>query len=988
MSEKRKNRFDLIEDKFEELQKKGWAKGVRITTGVVWNLFLLFVVVGLTIGVFATSVGAGYFASLVAKEPLRSGEEMRSTIFNYEETSEIYFANDVYLGRVNSDIERKETTLDAISQFAIDAVFATEDEYFQSHSGIVPKAIFRGLLQDVSNSSSQTGGSTLTQQLIKNQILTNEVSYERKAKEILLAMRLEHFMNKDEILEAYLNIIPYGRNALGQNIAGIETAADGIFGVKAKDLTLPQAAYIAGIPQAPFAYTPFLGSYYGGGLKKEENLKPGIDRMKTVLFRMKETGYITKEQYEEAVAYDITKDFREKTKRATERYPYVTQEIQNRTKKILAKILAEKDGIDPERVVEDKKVEEKYEILAEREMRTGGYRIYSTIEQDLYDKMNKVADGFEHYGFTYTREEKDYATGEVVLKDDPVQVGAVMMDNTTGRVLSFVGGRDHDLEQTNHATQAFRQNGSSMKPLLVYAPAVELGYIGAGSPVVDVKFEVPDGTGIWAPSNYNPEIENGIIPARKALAESLNLPTARLYKEILDQRPAEFLEKMNFSKLTPGDYVNPSASYGGMSIGVSVEENTNGYATLANGGQYVQTYMIDRIEDMSGNIIYQHKVEPVEVYSPETAYIVTDMLKDVLKPRGTGQQVPKYMNFNTDLAVKTGTTQGYGDAWLVGYNPNITLGLWFGYYDNSRKLYKRDSGQMHPTTRTSMLFGQLMNAANEVRPDLVGAGSTFKKPEGVVTKEFCGISGLAPSAECKSAGLVVSDLFNSKAMLPTEEDDSFVSGSYVSVNGSRYLAHPATPSEFIVSGGRGVSQSFIDRMLGAWGGDASKLFPPGSNYSSNVISGSVFPADGVAPDAPSLSLSDSTIVWGNSPSNDVIGYYVYRDNERIATIRDGNAHSLSVGPGTYYVRAVDITGMLSDGSNRVTVSSPDPLPVETPDDDEDDNSLPPTTPPNNNGGNNGSGENGSSGGSGESGGSGDNGGSGSTPPSDDDDDDD
>ena len=142
-------------------------------------------------------------------------------------------------------------------------------------------------------------------------------------------MRLEHFMDKDEILEAYLNIIPYGRNAVGQNIAGIETAAEGIFNVKAKDLTLPQAAYIAGIPQAPFAYTPFYSR--NQGLKEPENLKPGINRMKTVLFRMKETGYITEQQYNEAIAYDITKDFRKPTLRANERYPYLTQEIQNRT---------------------------------------------------------------------------------------------------------------------------------------------------------------------------------------------------------------------------------------------------------------------------------------------------------------------------------------------------------------------------------------------------------------------------------------------------------------------------------------------------------------------------------------------------------------------------------------------------------------------------------------------------------------------------------
>ena len=124
-----------------------------------------------------------------------------------------------------------------------------------------------------------------------------------------------------------------------------------------------------------------------------------------------------------------------------------------------------------------------------------------------------------------------------------------MIENSTGKILSFIGGRDHELINTNHATQTHRPNGSAMKPLLVYAPAIEYGVIGAGSPVVDVKFEIPDGGGTWAPTNYNPNVENGIIPARQALAESLNLPTARLYKEILDRRPAEFLEKMNFSKL-------------------------------------------------------------------------------------------------------------------------------------------------------------------------------------------------------------------------------------------------------------------------------------------------------------------------------------------------------------------------------------------------------------------------------------------------------
>ncbi|KXH87166.1 transglycosylase domain-containing protein [Sporosarcina sp. HYO08] len=961
MTEHKKNRIDQLEEKYESFQQTKWAKRMRITSGVFWNLFIVMIIFGLTFTVFAASVGAGYFASLVEKEPLRTKKEMRDAIFNYEETSELYFADGVYIGKVNADLERKETKLENVSKYVIDAVLATEDEYFEEHNGIVPKAVFRGIFQDVSNSASQTGGSTLTQQLIKNQVLTNEISYERKAKEILLAMRLEHFMKKNEILEAYLNIIPYGRNANGQNIAGIETAAGGIFNKKASELNLPQAAFIAGIPQAPFAYTPFKS---GGGVKEAEYLKPGINRMQTVLFRMKETGYITEAQYNEAIAYDITKDFRDPEKRANERYPYLTQEIQNRTVEILARILAEKDGVDPERLDKEKKLSEKYAILATRSMKNDGYRIFSTVNQKLFDRMNEVANSFNHYGFTYTRERKDPETGEVEYYEDPVQVGAIMIENHTGRILSFVGGRDFELTNVNHATQAYRQNGSSMKPLLVYAPAIEYGVIGAGSPVVDVKFRV----GGWAPSNYLASQEMGIIPAREALARSLNLATARLYRDIIDRRPAEFLEKMKFSKLQPGDYENYSASYGGMAVGVSVEENTNAFSTFANDGQFIESYMIEKIEDMSGNIVYEHKVEPVDVFSPQTAYIITDMLRDVLKAPGTGSQVPKYMNFRPDLALKTGTTDFYGDAWIVGYNPNVSLGVWLGYKDKmvngqKRGLFPRglQSKTLHPTTRTSMLFGRFMNAANEVTPELVGAGDRFKWPEGVVTRSFCGISGMAPSAGCSTAGLVRSDLFNAKVMVPNKADDSITSSSSVSVKGVRYQPLPSTPAEFITAGGVGVNKAFIDRMLGPWKGNPARLFPANSRFSTHVVSGSVFNADSAPPAAVSVAVNGATMTWGHSASNDVIGYYVYEGGRKIATIRDGSAHSYTIGAGSYTVRAVDITGLLSAPSNVVTIGATEPnqgLEKSEPETQQPGTTTPTKpTPPNNGDSNNGNGEN-------------------------------
>lgn len=918
--EQLQERLKKLNEQMESFANSENGRRLRITGDVVWNLGLIFIIFLMTVGIFAVSVGAGYFASLVKDEPLRSKAEMREQILNYEETSEIYFANDIYIGKLRTDLERRETSLDSISPLVINAVLATEDEYFHEHDGIVPKAVIRGLFQDVTNSSTQTGGSTLTQQLIKNQILTNEVSYERKAKEILLAMRVEKFMSKEEILEAYLNIIPYGRNSSGNNIAGIETAAEGIFGVKASELNLPQAAYIAGIPQAPFSYTPFKKT---GELKNPMGLEPGINRMKTVLYRMKEVGYITEEQYNEAINYDITKNFREPVPRATDLYPWITAEIENRAVKIMAKILAERDGIDPKRLDEEENLMEKYSIIADRDIRSSGYRIYSTIDKKMYDSMNEAARNFKYYGHTYT-EQVTNEEGEKVEVQMPVQVGSILIENSTGRILSFVAGRDFEIEETNHATQAYRQNGSTMKPLLAYGPAIEYGVIGAGSPVVDVKFSLSG----YNPSNYIASEERGIIPAREALAHSQNLTALRLYDSILDRKPATFLEKMGFSKLTAGDYENLSTGIGALTVGASVEENANAFATFANGGQFIDAYMIDKIVDLDGNVIYEHKVEPVQVFSPETSYIITDMMRDVLE-YGTGTRAKGMLKFSGDFAAKTGTTQDYKDVWLVGYNPSVTLGLWMGY-DQQRSLYTFNNTYFQPSTRVNMLWATLMNSAYAANNKLVATQERFTKPENVVNASFCGISGLAPSAACSNAGLVRTDLFNRNVFVPSKADDSFTSGggSTVMIDGKVYQALSSTPAEFISTGGSfGLSASFAERMLGRLGGDASKLLPRNSSLSVTSLGGSVFNADSAAPQAVAASLSGNTVSWSKSASNDVVGYRVYDvtlgSRTLVSSIRSSGGRSINVPNGSsYMVVAVDITGLESAESNVVTKESP------------------------------------------------------------------
>ncbi|MEK3980891.1 transglycosylase domain-containing protein [Psychrobacillus sp. FSL K6-2836] len=944
-------KIQIFKDKIDKWESTKWAKGLRVSSSVIWNLCLLFIVGLLTLGVFGLSVGAGYFASLVKEEPLRDKDEMRSAVFNYEETSEVYFAGDVYLGKLRTDLERTETKLSEVSPFVIDAVLATEDEYFEVHNGIVPKAIFRGLLQDVSNSDTQTGGSTLTQQLIKNQILTNEVSYERKAKEILLAMRLEHFMNKDEILESYLNIIPYGRNSNGRNIAGIETAANGIFNIKAKDLTLPQAAYIAGIPQAPFAYTPFR---QGGEIKEGKALQLGIERMKTVLFRMNETGYITDEEYNNAVSYDITKDFREPEMLPQDKYPWLTTEIENRVKDILRDKFAEADSIDPARLDKEDRLYEKYEILAQRSISTDGYRIYTTINKDMYEAMLKVRDEFEYYGHTFQKEVKDEDSGEIVLKDFPVQVGGMLIENGTGKILSFLGGRDHRIEAQNSATQGIRPIGSTIKPLLVYAPAIEYGVIGAGSPVVDLKLENLSST-TWAksPSNYTTEQELGIISARDALTTSQNLSTIRLYDLIMDRKPTDFLTKMGFEHIEENEYANHALSIGGMTNGATLEENTNAFGTFANNGQFIDAYMIEKIEDVDGNIIYQHEVEPVPVFSAATSYITTDMLRDVLS-KGTAKLANSRLKFQSDFAAKTGTTQNHNDSWLVGYNPNISLGVWLGYGDDTQTLYYMNNRYNHPSVRINMFWSNMMNAMYDVNPELVDASTNFTAPEGVVTRSFCGISGLAVSDACSQAGLVKSDLFNAAVLLPTAKDDSLISSSYVEINGNRYRALDTTPGEFVVSGGYGVNEDFIKRMLGKFGGNASKLFPTKSAFGGNVVSEEVYNADGSPPATVTATMTNGTMTWSKSTSADVVGYRVYEvgNGQRalISSSKEAAGNSLPINrAGQFIAVAVDITGLESGSSNIVSIEAAEPpeqvVPPTAPEENEENPVIPPIIDP-------------------------------------------
>jgi len=921
-----KETLRIYSEKIKVIWKKGKVqRAFRMTYDITWYIILFIFILAFIGFFFVGGIGAGYFASLVKDEPVRSYENMKRNIYNYEETSKVYFADEKYFGDIRSDLHREEVSLDEVSDILINAVIATEDQEFNQHKGVVPKAIVRAVLQEATNAKMKTGGSTLTQQLIKNQILTDEVSFDRKAKEILLALRLENFFTKDQILEAYFNIIPYGREASGQNIAGIQTAAQGIFGVDASDVNLAQAAYLAGLPQSPSYYTPFTNK---GKLKEVADLQPGLNRMKTVLNRMYDAAYITKEEYDGALDYDLESDFIKKPKSNTER-SYLVDEVEKRAKKILITKLAKEDGYTEEDLASDETLNKEYSVLADRDLRRNGYTIHTTIDKDIYNKAQEIVKNFQEYGpDTY---EIDEETGEEIPK--PVQTGGILIENHTGKIISFTGGRGYSEDsQLNHATSAPRSNGSTIKPLLDYAPAMEKGAIQPGTPIADIPGSIPF-PGLaepWSPDNYGGTF-HGMVSARQALVQSYNVPTARVYSKIYDDNPAkEYLGKMGFTTLSDADYTNPSLSIGGMSRGVTVEENANAFATFGNNGKFVDAYMIDKIETSDGETIYQHESKEVDVFSPQTNYLTLDIMRDVIS-EGTGTYLNSQLkDSSVDWAGKTGTSQEWKDTWFVATNPNVTFATWMGY-DTPKSLQCADCSLGY-SDRNVKLWAELINSASDIKPDLIAPSEKFKRPDGIVEKSYCAISGKLPSELCKQAGLVETDLFNEKHV-PPETDDSLMKGTQVTVNGKSVKAGPGTPKEFTNGSGLTFNPEFLKKHGYDKLSDISVLLPQKNREkwekigipSGDIGDGDAIKDDGKKPSAPkSAKKSNDKLTWDKSASNDVIGYRIYRASSsdgdfKLVGNTTSTSYKISNDKAVYYIKAVDYFGLESSASDKISV---------------------------------------------------------------------
>lgn len=536
---------------------------------------------------------------------------------------------EVVLYDLNQDVRRTIVPFEEMSRHVKNATVAIEDDQFYNHIGVDVKAILRAALSNFTAGDllGGQGGSTITQQVIKNSLLDREKKLSRKVKEAILSIKLERVMEKDEILEVYLNEAPYGGT-----IYGVEEASQAFFGKKASELTLSEAAYLAAIPQAPTYFSP-----YG-------NHREDLDeRQKLVLERMRLNGFITIDEYEEAKNTEI--EFQPQAVTGI-RAPHFVMYIIDQ--------LAQKYG---------------EEAMAEQ-----GFRVITTLDWDLQKEAERIVS------------EK---VASNTVRFNASNGGMVATDPKTGDLLVMVGSRDYfseDLEGNFNITLANRQPGSAIKPF-VYANAFRKGYL-PNTILFDVPTQFSTACEPWDRSNqdpcYAPNNHNnkflGPVNMRNALAQSLNIPAVKTLYLAGIKDTLKFATDMGITTLKDPDRYGLTLVLGGGEV--RLLDMTYAYSVFANGGVKAEPRSILRIEDSRGNIIEEPEVRTTRVLDENVAAMISDVLSDN-NARAPLWGYNSAINFtDRDVAAKSGSTNNFRDAWIMGYAPNIAVGAWCGNNDN------------------------------------------------------------------------------------------------------------------------------------------------------------------------------------------------------------------------------------------------------------------------------------------------------------------
>ena len=583
------------------------------------SLFLFGVIIG------AITIGAFLLWSSSLKIPDIKSFEQRKIAQStkiYDQTGE------VLLFDLHENIQRTLIPFYEISRHVKNASVAIEDAEFYDHFGVKPVAFIRAVIANLQSRSFSQGGSTITQQVIKNSILTSDKKISRKLKEWVLAVKLEKTLTKEQILELYLNESPYGGS-----VYGVEEASKRFFGKSASEVTLAEAAYLAALPQAPTYYSPY-------GSNRES-----LDRRKDlVLQKMLENSFITEEEYKSALEEEVVFGVQTDTGIKAPHFVMYIREY-----------LASKYG---ERAIEER-----------------GFKVTTTLDYDLQTHAEEVLASFAE-----TNEENFNATN----------AGLVAIDPSTGHILVMVGSRnyfDEEIDGNFNIATAHRQPGSAFKPF-VYATALNKGYTPE-TIVFDLATQFSTNCTVdklesdencYSPGNYDGEY-HGPITMRDALAQSVNIPAVKFMYLAGLRDSLQTAKALGIDSLTDiGTYGLTLVLGGGE---VSLLDITSAYGVFANEGMRNPTVGILKIEDSTGLIVEEFTPSPNRVLSTQTALQISDILSDnEARTPAFGARSPLYFP-GRDVAAKTGTTNDFRDAWIVGYTPKIAVGTWAGNNDNS-----------------------------------------------------------------------------------------------------------------------------------------------------------------------------------------------------------------------------------------------------------------------------------------------------------------
>lgn len=631
--------------------------GKKIKRGVFWTFLVIFLVLSLMLltVVLIFNFKYGKTFKQLEDDAKKLVWESNEDTFRQMETSLVYDVNGDLISVLKGEKDVYYLDIENIPEYVINAMISIEDKKFLSHGGVDVKANIRAMIALLKNKGTITqGASTITQQLARNIFLSNEVTWERKFREIFIAIELEKKYSKSQIMEFYLNNIYFANG-----FYGIQAASKGYFSKNVDELSLSQLVFLCAIPNNPTTYDP---------MENPDNTKERRDR---ILTQMYEDGSIGIEEFHAAQNEEI-----EIVQVKVGKNNYVETFVFY----CAARALMEQQGFEFRNQFKNNEDREEYELeyteaynRCQKSLYYEGYRIYTSIDPK---KQQLLQESIDTTLKDYTKKNKEGIYS--------LQGAAVSIENKTGKVVAIIGGRYQERNgyTLNRAYQSYRQPGSAIKPLIIYAPLFEKGYYP--DDIMEDK-AIKDG-----PTNAS-GVYYGKMKIRRAVELSSNTIAWQLFQELTPKVGLSYLLEMNFAKINSNDYY-PAASLGGFTKGVSPLEMTAAFATLENDGIYRKPTCIISILDAQGKVIVDEDETKKRIYEKNAARIMTDILKGVVE-NGTGRGMRLE---NMTSAGKTGTTSDKKDGWFVGYTPYYTTGVWVGY-DMPKKMQEL-SGASFPGT--------------------------------------------------------------------------------------------------------------------------------------------------------------------------------------------------------------------------------------------------------------------------------------------------